>query len=84
MAQWPIDMDKLSQALASGDLQPVMHVAHALKGILAMFGARPAVAVASRVETQSGKGRLEGLAELVAEMVTEVEQLLVAMRRVVP
>jgi len=84
MAQWPIDMDKLNQALAAGDLQPVMHVAHALKGTLAMFGARPAVAIAGRVEIQSGKGRPEGLAELIAEMVTEVDQLLVAMRRAGP
>ena len=81
MAQWPIDVDRLNQALAAGNLQPVMHVAHALKGTLAMFGARPAVAIASRVETQSGKSRTEGLAELVAEMVTEVDQLLVAIRR---
>jgi len=84
MAQWPIDMDKLNQALAAGDLKPVMHVAHALKGTLAMFGARPAVAIAGRVETQSEKGRPEGLAELVAEMVTEVDQLLVALRRAMP
>ena len=84
MAQWPIDMDKLNQALAAGDLQPVMHVAHALKGTLAMFGARPAVAIARRVETQSEKSRHEGLAELVTEMVTEVDQLLVAMRRAMP
>ena len=84
MAQWPIDMDRLNQALAAGDLKPVMHVTHALKGTLAMFGARPAVAIAGRVETQSEKGRPEGLAELVAEMVTEVDQLLVALRRAMP
>ena len=84
MAQWPIDMDKLNQALAAGDLKPVMHVAHALKGTLAMFGARPAVAIAGQVEAQLEKSRPEGLAELVAEMVTEVDQLLVAMRRAMP
>jgi len=84
MDQWPIDLDKLTQSLAAGDLNPVMHVAHALKGILAIFGARPAVVIASQVEAQSGRGKPEGLAELVAEMVTEVEQLIAAMRRAAP
>jgi len=82
--QWPIDLNKLNQALGAGDLKPVMHVAHALKGTLAMFGARPAVAIASQVEAQSGRGSLEGLAELVAELVAEVEQLNLAMRRASP
>jgi PAS domain S-box-containing protein len=81
MDQWPIDLDKLNQSLAAGDLKPVMHVAHALKGTLAMFGASPAVVIASQVETQSGRGHPEGLAELVADMVAEVEQLIAAMRR---
>jgi PAS domain S-box-containing protein len=82
--QWPIDLTKLNQSLAAGDLKPVMHVAHALKGTLAMFGARPAVSIASVVEAQSGRGDAEGLAELVAEMVAEVEQLIAAMRRTMP
>jgi two-component system sensor histidine kinase/response regulator len=79
--QWPIDLDKLNQSLAAGDLKPVMHVAHALKGTLAMFGARPAIVIASRVEAQSGRGESEGLDELVADMVVEVEQLIAALRR---
>jgi two-component system sensor histidine kinase/response regulator len=84
MDQWPIDLDKLTQSLAAGDLKPVMHVAHALKGILAIFGASPAVVIASQVEIQSGRGKPEGLADLVAEMVTEVEQLISAIRRAAP
>ncbi len=84
MNQWPIELDKLNQSFAAGDLKPVMHVAHALKGTLAMFGARPAVVIASRVEAQSGLGKSEGLDELVADMVVEVEQLIAAMRRAAP
>jgi CheY-like chemotaxis protein len=82
--QWPIDLGKLNQSLAAGDLKPVMHVAHALKGTLAMFGARPAAVIASRVEAQSGRGESEGLDELVADMVVEVEQLIAALRRAAP
>ena len=81
MDQWPIDQDKLTQSLAAGELKPVMHVAHALKGTLAMFGARPAVEMAGRVEVLSGQGRPQGLSEMVAAMVTEVNRLIAALRR---
>lgn len=48
--EWPRDLFKLHTALDAGDLKTVMHMAHSLKGTLAMFGARPASEVASRME----------------------------------
>lgn len=54
VAQWPLDVKKMRQALAQGDLVPLRHTAHALKGSLGMFGARPAVGLAAELEQLAG------------------------------
>jgi HPt (histidine-containing phosphotransfer) domain-containing protein len=82
--QWVVDIASLKQSLAEGDLSPVMHVAHALKGTLGLFGARPAVDLAYRIEIQAGKGELAGLKELSDAMVDEVEKMTAALRRARP
>ena len=51
LAQWPLDMKKMTEALASGDISPILHIAHALKGTLGIFGVSPAVALAQELET---------------------------------
>ena len=51
MAQWPLDADAMAQALASAEVSPLLHTAHALKGPLGLFGAKPAVALAQELET---------------------------------
>jgi PAS domain S-box-containing protein len=48
--QWPQELGRMRGGLASGDLKPVLHVAHALKGTLAMFGAKPASELAFEIE----------------------------------
>ncbi len=48
--QWPVDLQKMTAALAQGDLTPLRHTAHALKGILGMFGASPTVVLAAELE----------------------------------
>ncbi len=48
--QWPQDLQRMQSGLSSGDMKPVLHVAHALKGTLAMFGAQPAVELAYAIE----------------------------------
>jgi CheY-like chemotaxis protein/nitrogen-specific signal transduction histidine kinase/HPt (histidine-containing phosphotransfer) domain-containing protein len=48
--QCPLDLLKMKQALVDGDFKSVMHTAHALKGTLGMFGAKPAVALALQLE----------------------------------
>ncbi len=50
MAQWPVDLDKMTAALASGDMSPLLHTAHALKGTLGLFGAKPATQLALELE----------------------------------
>ncbi len=49
-AQWPLDLLHMTQALASGDMSPLLHTAHALKGTVGMFGARPVVVLAQELE----------------------------------
>ena len=84
MDQWPIDLDQLNQSIGSGEREPLKHVAHALKGTLAMFGALPAAEIARQIEVQSGNGTLESLAGMVCGMVAEVDQLIAALRRAKP
>jgi two-component system sensor histidine kinase/response regulator len=84
MDQWPIDLDQLNQSIGSGEREPLKHVAHALKGTLAMIGALPAAEIARQIEVQSGNGTLESLAGMVSGMVAEVDQLIAALRRAKP
>ena len=79
--QWAVDIETLNQSLAMGDLNAGMHVAHALKGTLGLFGARPAVDLAYRIETQAARGEAAGLNEMSEAMVGEVEKMIVALRR---
>jgi CheY-like chemotaxis protein len=50
MAQWPLDADAMTQALVSAEVSPLLHTAHALKGTLGLFGAKPAMALAWELE----------------------------------
>lgn len=56
MAQWPIDVKKMTDALAIGDQSSWLHTAHALKGTLGMFGAKPAVNLAEQLEKLAAGG----------------------------
>ena len=79
--QWPLDLQKMQQALAQNDLKPVMHVAHALKGTFAMFGARPAVELAQAIEKLANDQVVKGIAGRLAVMLIEVDKLLAALRQ---
>ena len=79
--QWPLDKQKLTQALADKDLQSVLHVSHALKGTLAMFGAQPPSEMARSAELMASQGESEGLPELLTFMCAEVDLLVAALQR---
>ncbi len=80
--EWPRDLFKLHSALDVGDLKTVMHVAHSLKGTLAMFGARPASEAAFRMERQSEAGEAGELDETCRALDREVRQLLAVLKLV--
>jgi PAS domain S-box-containing protein len=87
IAQWPVDVRKMTEALASGELSPLMHTSHALKGTLGMFGAKPAVAAATALEKLASKKALDltpaeiaAMACLLTDLQKQVEQLLAALQ----
>jgi len=86
-AQWPVDATKMASALIDGDFVAIMHIAHALKGTLGMFGARPAVNMAAELERLAvacSEGTLDpvaaDLAAKVAGLGIQMEYLLGALK----
>ena len=73
VARWPQELEKMRSSVAQPDMQALLHVAHALKGTLAMFGAQPASACAAEIERcatlhdVAGAGVRLGLLELEME-----------------
>jgi hypothetical protein len=74
--QWPDDLAKMRAGLESGDLQAVLHVAHALKGTLSMFGAKPASDLASQIEKNAMRSDAAGVAECLPALVIEMDRLI--------
>lgn len=79
--QWPEDIAKIQSGLKSGQAEPVLHTAHALKATLAMFGADPASELAARMEAMAREGALALIDSLVHPFVTEVDQLRAVLKR---
>ena len=75
---WPQEREKMRSSVALPDMQALLHVAHALKGTLAMFGAQPASVLASEIEQcanhqdAAGAGVRLGLLELEMEKLIPV------------
>lgn len=80
LAQWPKDLERLRAALAAGDFVGVLHVSHALKGTLAIFGAQPASLLAHRVEARAEAADSAGITELVEPLIQEIQALDVVLR----
>jgi PAS domain S-box-containing protein len=76
--QWPVDIDKVRIALQHGELQSILHTAHALKGTTAMFGAAPASALAARIESAAAAGNAAAITPLLEPFVQETQKLLAA------
>jgi HPt (histidine-containing phosphotransfer) domain-containing protein len=76
--QWPADIEKMRSALQRGELQSVLHTAHALKGTTAMFGAAPASVMAARIESYAAAENAAAIAPLLDPFVQEAQKLLAA------
>ena len=83
LGQWPLDQEKLQSAFAQGDVNSVMHTAHALKGTLAMFGAEPARDLAAKIEALALAGDLQSMGPLLTAFSAEVVAMLEALNHVV-
>jgi len=74
--QWPDDRKKMRDGLECGDLKPVLHTAHALKGTLSMFGAKPASELAYQIEQCATRLDTVGVAQRLAPLEAELERLI--------
>ena len=74
--QWPSERERMATALATGDLQPILHISHALKGTLAMFGAKPAQALADQIERCAVRSDKAGIDVRLALLFDEMESLM--------
>ncbi|MBI2751214.1 MAG: response regulator [Burkholderiales bacterium] len=74
--QWPLDLEKMRLGQARGDLKSVLHTAHALKGTLSMFGARPASELAYQIEQCAKRQEAACVPELLDKLVVEMDVLL--------
>jgi HPt (histidine-containing phosphotransfer) domain-containing protein len=79
--QWPEDIRKIRASLAQGEPLPTLHVAHALKATMAMFGADPASHLAARIEALAGQGDLQAIETLLVPFTAEVDHLRLALVR---
>ena len=73
------DMDALRHALAESERRRAATAAASLKGTLAIFGARPAVQLAQRLEQRSPFGEPPELDALVEQLGKEIERLRAAL-----
>ena len=60
---YPAQLTELREAIGRGDGPTVCRLAHTLVGAVGIFGARPAVEAATRLETMGREGRLAGAEE---------------------
>ena len=74
--QWPVESKKIQDGLQSGDLKTVLHAAHALKGTLAMFGAKPASELATQLEKFASQGDINGACGLLEPLIGELNRLI--------
>jgi HPt (histidine-containing phosphotransfer) domain-containing protein len=83
-----MELAKLQQAMAQTDWPALAHSAHTLKGILGLFGARPAIDLASELEQlalgvdgRGGDATREVAQARCQALVCQVEHLLAALSR---
>jgi signal transduction histidine kinase/CheY-like chemotaxis protein len=79
----PAQLEELAAGVAARDARRVSKVAHKLVGSLGTFRASAAVALARRLDEMGRRGGLGDAAAPLAELRTEVERLLVALRELV-
>jgi HPt (histidine-containing phosphotransfer) domain-containing protein len=68
LGECPGWLTQIRDALARQDAAQLRRAAHTLKGTLATLGARPASAVAQRLEAMGRTGEMAGAAETLAEL----------------
>jgi CheY-like chemotaxis protein/HPt (histidine-containing phosphotransfer) domain-containing protein len=84
LEHFPKDCAQLRAALAAGDADMVMRVAHSMLGSLSAFGANPAMRRAKELEALARAGALRDAAALAQHLFDEVERLLIVLKGQAP
>ncbi len=79
----PLRIAELAQSLGAGDAAKFTRAAHSIKGSSANLGAMTLRAVAERLEHQSRKDGLGGVAPLVDEIKSEFARAEAALRKII-
>jgi len=74
--RWPSDLQKMHTALQTDDMETILHTAHAIKGTLSIFGAKPASLAAALVEQRAQEKDRAGLTTLMGPMASEVDKFI--------
>ena len=72
---YPAQLEQLREAIGGGDAQTVYRLAHTLVGAVGIFGARPAVEAAARLEAMGRRGDLAGAEEAYKRLDAAVARL---------
>ena len=81
LAEAPLRMDRLRNALAAGNIEEVRRAAHSLRGGAGNIGARRLSEVCRQFEAQGKSGDLAGSAALVNALGVEFDKVEVEIRR---
>jgi two-component system sensor histidine kinase/response regulator len=81
LEQWPRDKQRLHALLADGDFNGLLHLAHALKGTLGLFGAVPASGLAHRLEAMAAFADAGSVAGVIDPLAREVDTLVQILRQ---
>ena len=76
--QWPTDLERMQLAVVQRDFSQIRHIAHALKGTLAIFGAQPASDLALSLENSAQRADFDAVCTFVPQLEQEVERMLEA------
>ena len=83
VADAPVRLDAIRDALRQADAHQVERAAHSLKGALATMAADTAAAEAFRLEQLGRSGALNGAAEILAALERQVDEVTTALRALV-
>lgn len=73
VTEWPRRLERMRNALARGDRQDLVLVAHTLKGGSAQLGALRVASVSRELEESGKGGRLDGAGEILDRLERELE-----------
>ena len=76
--QWPTDLERVQLAVVQRDFSQIRHIAHALKGTLAIFGAQPASDLALALESSAQRADFDLVCTLLPQLEQAVERMLQA------